>query len=228
MIKQRILAAAMLGLMQEAEAVAASGGAAPAEAPAAKPKKEKSPVEKVKMSDGREVDFVGKRKMLKESFVKDGVVSVRFDFRNKETRTFTIPTTLVNKFAAHGAEQKIGDETAGLEDVDDAVIAVDALIERLNVGEWGVKRESNGMAGTSVLARALVELKGVTIEKVKAFLSNKTAAQKTALRDSAELKPIVQRIEAEKAKKGSTVDTGSLLGELDDAPVAAGVDTTAE
>lgn len=178
-------------------------------------KKAATAIETITMTDGRIVDFVGKRKMLKESFVKDGVVSVRFDFRNKETRTFTIPSTLLNKFAAHGAEQKIGDETAGLDDVDDAVIAVDALIERLNIGEWGVKRESNGMAGTSVLARALVELKGVTIEKVKAFLAGKTAAQKTALRESAELKPIVQRIEAEKAKKGSTVDTSSLLGELD-------------
>lgn len=178
-------------------------------------KKAAAAIETVTMTDGRIVDFVGKRKMLKESFVKDGVVSVRFDFRNKETRTFAVPSALLNKFAAHGAEQKIGDETAGLEDVDDAVIAVDALIERLNAGEWGVKRESNGMAGTSILARALVELKGVSIDKVKAFLSGKNAAQKVALRESAELKPIITRLEAEKAKKGSTVDTTALLGELD-------------
>ena len=172
-------------------------------------------VENVTMKDGRVVAFAGKRKMLKESFVNDGKVSVRFDFRNGESRVFSIPDTLLNKFAAHGAEQKLGDETAGLEDVDDAVMAVDALIERLNAGEWGAKREANGMSGTSVLARALCELKGKPIEVIKAFLSNKTAAQKTALRESAELKPIVQRIEAEKANKGAKVDTSALLGELD-------------
>jgi len=171
-------------------------------------------VENVTMKDGRSVAFAGKRKMLKESFVKDGVVSTRFDFRNGETRTFVIPPVLLNKFAAHGAEQKLGDETAGLEDVDDAVMAIDALIERLNNGEWGAKREANGMSGTSVLARALCELKGISIDKVKAFLSTKTAAQKTALRESAELKPIVQRIEAEKANKGAKVDTTALLDEL--------------
>lgn len=181
--------------------------------------KEAATIETVKMTDERLVDFVGKRKLLKESFVKTGddgkaQVSIRLDFRNGETRTFTIPDTLLLKFAAHGAEQKLGDETAGLEDVEDAVLAIDALVERLNAGEWGVKREANGMAGTSVLARALVEHTGKTLEQIRTFLSTKSQAEKVALRNNPKVKPIVERIESEKAAKKSNVDTDALLGEL--------------
>lgn len=174
-------------------------------------------VETVTMDDGRVVDFPGKRRLLKESFVKDGAVSVRFDFRNGETRTFTIPEAMLLKFAAHGAEQKFGDETAGLEDIEDAILAVDNLADRINAGEWGIKREANGMAGTSILARALVELQGKSIEAVRAFLGTKTHAEKVALRNNPKVKPIVERLEAEKAAKstkGAGVDTDALLEEL--------------
>ncbi len=172
-------------------------------------------VETIKMSDGRIVDFPGKRKMSKESWVEaTGDIKVRFDFRNGETRTFTLRTDMVPKFAAHGAEQKLGDETAGVEDVDDAVLAVDELIERLNAGEWGVKRESSGFAGTSILLRAIVEVTGKSVEAVRAYLKEKTPAQKLALREAAMFVPVVKRLEAEKAAKKPAVDTAPLLDEI--------------
>lgn len=178
--------------------------------------KTETTVETVTMSDGRIVDFAGKRKLLKESLQSaDGKVQVRLDFRNGETRLFTIPDNMLAKFAAHGAEQKLGDEIAGLQDTDDCVIAIDELIDRLYNGEWGVKRESNGMAGTSVLVRALVERTGKTVEQIKAFLSGKSQAEKVALRNNPKVKPIVERIEAEKASKGSKVDTDAMLDELE-------------
>lgn len=186
--------------------------------------KEKTQIETVKMDDGRVVDFPGKRILQKESSVTaEGKVQVRLDWRNGETRTFTIPDSLLQKFAAHGAEQKLGDEIAGLKgeggkeaDIDDKILAVDELIERLNAGEWGVKRESSGLAGTSVLIRALVEAYGKSVEQIKAFLKDKNQAQKTALRNNPKIKPIVERIEAEKASRSQAkVDTDALLGELE-------------
>lgn len=179
--------------------------------------KTKPEIEAVKMEDGRTVDFAGKREMLKESFVDEasGAISVRFDFRNGKTLVYTIPHSLVAKFAAHGAEQKLGDETAGLKDIDDKVLAVQELAERLTSPEgWNVIRESNGLAGTSVLARALAEVKGVAIEKVREFLKTKSQAEKVALRGNPAIKPVIERIEAEKAQKGPKVDTDALLGEL--------------
>jgi len=178
--------------------------------------KQETAIETVTMKDGRIVDFAGKRKLLKESSVTaEGAVQVRLDFRNGESRLFTIPGNMTAKFAAHGAEQKLGDEIAGLTDTDDCVIAIDELIDRLYNGEWGVKREANGMAGTSVLVRALVEHTGKTVEQIKAFLSGKSQAEKVALRNNPKVKPIVERIEAEKASKKSNVDTDAMLGELE-------------
>jgi len=178
--------------------------------------KTETQVETVSMTDGRVVDFAGKRKLLKESSVNaDGKVQVRLDFRNGETRLFTLPDNLLNKFAAHGAEQKLGDEIAGLTDTEDCVLAVDELIDRLYNGEWSVKREANGMAGTSVLVRALVEHTGKTVEQIKQFLNGKSQAEKVALRNNPKIKPIVERIEAEKASKKANVDTDAMLDELE-------------
>ncbi len=172
-------------------------------------------IETVTMQDGRIVEFAGKRKLLKTSTIgADGTVSVRLDYRNGETRLFTVPENMLAKFAAHGAEQKLGDEIAGLEDVADCVLATDELIDRLYNGEWGVKREANGMAGTSVLLKALVEHTGKTVEAIKAFLAGKSQAEKVALRNNSKIKPIVQRLEEEKASKNSKVDTDAMLGEL--------------
>jgi hypothetical protein len=188
---------------------------------AEKAKAKKTEVETVEMADGRKVDFPGKRKMLKESFIDDGGnIAVRIDFRNGATRTFPLHASLVTKFAAHGAEQKYGDETAGLDDVDDMLMAVDKLHSRLNPSDgtepaWTMEREGSGMAGTSVLARALSEAKGTPIEKVREFLSKKTQAEKIALRNNPLIKPIVERIEAEKAAKTAKVDTNAMLSELD-------------
>lgn len=173
--------------------------------------------EAIKMTDGRLVDFPGKRQLMKTSRVaEDGSLHVVLDFRNGETRDFTLPTALVAQFALHGAEQKLGDETAGVKDIDDAVLAVDELIDRLYNGEWGVKREANGLAGTSVLVKALVEAMGKPVEVIKAFLKDKTHAEKVALRQNPRVKPIVERLEADKAAKGAAkVDTDALLAGLD-------------
>ncbi len=171
--------------------------------------------ETVRMSDGRAVEFPGKRQLIKTPRVADdGSLQVTLDFRNGETRLFTIPATMLNQFALHGAEQKLGDEIAGVKDLDDAVLAVDELIDRLYNGEWGAKREASGIAGTSVLVRALIEVTGKTVEQIKAFLSGKSHAEKMALRTSPKIKPIVDRIEAEKASKAAKVDTDAMLAEL--------------
>lgn len=185
------------------------------QATAAKSTKAEPVINTVKMEDGRVVDFAGKRRLLKETLeTADGKVQVRLDFANGQTRLFTIPDNMLNKFAAHGASQKLGDEVASLKDTDDAVLAIDELIDRLYNGEWNTKREGDGLAGTSVLLKALVESTGQTPEKVKEFLQKKTQAEKVALRNNPKIKPIVERLEAEKAAKASKVDTDALLGEL--------------
>lgn len=179
--------------------------------------KEATVVETVTLKDGKIVEFAGKRKMLKTTSVTpEGKVVVRLDFRNGEFREFTIPDSLLLKFAGHGAEQKLGDETAGLDDTDDCVLAVDELIDRLYSGEWGVRRESSGLAGTSVLVRALCEVYGKTVEQVKAILSTKTQAEKMTLRNMEKVKPVVARLEAEKGSKKAPADIAAATAGFED------------
>ena len=178
-----------------------------------------SAVEKlaVVLTDGRTAHFGKKNRLIKTTTIDEetGVVRTVLDFVNGETRTFEIPSALILRFAAHGAEQKLGDAMAGETDLADAVLAVDDTIKHLLEGEWNAKREAGAFTGTSVLIQALVEASGKSIEDIKAFLADKTQAQKLALRKSNQLKPIIERIEAEKAKTSKTkVDTGALLAGL--------------
>lgn len=170
----------------------------------------------VTLTDGRVVEFGAKQKLQKNSTIEGDVVTTELIFRNGEVRTFTPPASLIARFVAHGIEQKLGDCIAGETDPDDQVLAVEDLITRLTAGEWNVGRSSSGsFAGTSILARALVEKSGKDAATIKEYLSTKTQAEKIALRNSSQLKDIIQRLESEKQSKSkSTVDTDSLLGEL--------------
>lgn len=179
--------------------------------------KKKTEVTQVQLTDGRTVEFAGKRKMLKNTLIDGNQVVLRVDFRNGETRTYNIPQDMNLQFAGHGAEQKYGDEAAGLEDIDDIILAMDELDVRIQKGEWSVRREGTGLAGASVLLQALIQHsvnqgKPKTKEEVKAFLGTKSMAEKQALRQSKQLKPIIDEIEAKKAKPN--VDTDALLSEL--------------
>ena len=195
----------------------------------------------VKMNDGRSVTFVGKRKLLKETLIdeskvsvdgsaivlQEGAVAVRLDFVNGETRSWTPPLALIAKSVGHGLEQKLGDETAGVDDVDDCVIAVDDLLAQLDKGDWTMKAEGGGFSGASVVVKALMEASGKTQDVVKAFLNGKLEAAKAKgeklsrkdLYDSFR-KPgtktgdIVARLEQEKATKASKVNADDELNAL--------------
>ena len=184
----------------------------------------------VTMQDGRVVDFPGKRRLQKTSEItEDGRVVVRLDFINGTTTLFTVPENLLHRFAAHGAEQKLGDAVAGMESIDDATLAVDALIDRLYQGEWHAERSKDEFAGLSDLVRALVEYSGKSPEVMKAFLKDKSVKEKAAMRNSEFLKPIIDRYVAERAAKQAAkagkVDVAGLLAGLENVgndPAVAG------
>lgn len=193
----------------------------------AKTKRVPPEVVTVEMSDGRMVPFTGKAKMLKDVDAEAG--KVRFDFRNGETRSFDVEgSTLLLRLACHGASQKIGDETAGEDDVDDMVLAVDSILERLGRGEWGaVRARGDGFAGASIVLRAMAEATGKPIADVKAFFENKLKAAQVRgetltrkdLYDSVR-KPgtktgdIIARLENEKKAKAAKFDGDELANEL--------------
>ena len=172
------------------------------------------------MSDGRKVDFVGKRRVLKEGIIDRGAgtVALRMDYRNGATRLYPVRPEMILDFAAHGVKQKYGDELAGEEgDLEDQVLVTDRLHEQLfDKGEWKTERVGDSMAGTSVLLKALLEFSGGkrTVEQLKSFLKGKSQKEKLALRAHKDIKPIVDRMEAQKLAGGESVDTDSMLAAL--------------
>lgn len=185
-------------------------------------------VEVVTMTDGRKVEFAGKRELVKDYVLTEAgdLDYIILDFRNGETRKIVIPPSLIGRFAGHGALQKYGDSLAGLKnadgskaDIDDMVLTIDELDARIQKGEWSTQREGSSMGGTSVLIKALMEYGNRSLEQVKAFLEGKSQQDKIALRNNDKrpnaaghtVKSIVQRLEAEKVSKAAKIDTTAML-----------------
>lgn len=185
-------------------------------------------VEQVTMEDGRTVGFAGKKRLIKEVIIEGNVVQVRFDFRNGVTRTFTVSKANQHQLAGHGASQKIGDETAGLEELDDMVVAVDDMIARLEKGEWTAARAAgDGFSGASVVIKAICEATGKTVDFVKTFLQGKLDAAKAkgeklsraelyaSFRNpTTKTGAIIARLEADKKVKEAKVNADDLMAEL--------------
>lgn len=191
----------------------------------AKAKKAEPVQTEVTMQDGRKVIFVGKRKMLKEATHDANHAGVRFDFVNGESRTVKLAPgdALFHKFAAHGIAQKIGDETAGEESVDDMVLAVDSILGRLGQGEWGAERKAgDGFSGASTVVRAIMEATGKDQTFVKAFLERKLESGKESGLTRQKLyasfrapgtktAPIIEKLEREKLAGKPAIDANAEL-----------------
>ena len=207
--------------------------------------KSKTEYTAVKMSDGREVQFAGKRKVVKATVVDDskiqldgnslmlsaGAISVRMDFRNGETRLIPLPLSLLARFAGHGGEQKFGDELASPADKplseEDMVIAIDDLNSEIQKGNWGKGRAAGGggVSGAGIVVKALAEATGKTVEFIKAFLQKKL--DDSAARDG-EAK--LTRRALYDSFRVATTKTGIIIARLEAAKIAktAKVDADAE
>lgn len=205
--------------------------------------KPKTEVVAITMTDGRVVNFSGKRKVNKETVIDDskivvdgdviqlqaGAISIRMDFRNGDTRLLPLPLSLLARFAGHGGEQKFGDELASPADKplseEDMVIAIDDLNGEIQSGKWGKGRASGGggVSGASVVVQALMEATGKDQETVKAYLQKKIdtteGLTRRALYDSfrvvgTKTGEIIARLEAAKLAKTAKVDADAELANI--------------
>lgn len=198
-----------------------------------KPSKKETTYTAVTMTDGRVVQFAGARNVDKtvDLDTESGKFSVRLDFRNGETRTLAsdqlAPETFL-RAAGHGVSQKLGDNFAGVKELDDMVLATDEMIEQLTTVGWNTQREAgDSMAGASVVIRAIVEATGKDLAFVKAFLQAKldkakAAGQKLSRQElynsfrnpTTKTGAIIKRLEEEKISKTSAVAADDLLAEI--------------
>lgn len=123
----------------------------------------------------------------------------------------------------HGFKQKLVDaaaisrnpETGRAATVEDKYQAVKTVFDRLLAGQWNATREGGGATG-GLLLQALVRMYAgrKTPDELKAFLADKTDAEKTALRKNPRVAAIIEEIRAETGKTAN-IDTDELLGELE-------------
>ncbi len=205
--------------------------------------KSKTEYTEVTMSDGRKVQFAGKRKVNKATVIDEskvqldgsslmlsaGAISVRMDFRNGETRLIPLPLSLLGQFAGHGGEQKFGDELATPADKplseEDMVIAIDDLNAEIQQGKWGKGRAAGGggVSGASLVVQAIMEATGKDLATVKAYLQKKLDADKDltrrALYDSFRVAGtktgiIIKRLEEAKVAKTAKLDADAELSQV--------------
>jgi len=203
-------------------------------------KKTKTEYLAVNMTDGRTVNFAGKRKVNKETLLDEtkiavdddtvtmepGAVSIRMDFRNGETRIISLPLALLAQFAGHGAEQKFGDELATTADKplseDDMLLAIDDLNASIQAGKWGKGRAAGGggVSGASIVVQAIMEATGKDLTFVKAWLQKKLETTEGLTRQAlyasfrvstSKTGQIISRLEAEKAAKTSGLNADEEL-----------------
>ena len=210
------------------------------EAAATKPKRAAPEVTKMKMNDGRDVEFVGKRLLNKDAKVVDGKLVATFDFRNGESRTLSLALDdpIIAELAGHGALQKVGDETAGVKnddgspDIDSMVLGVEDVISRLmNTAasiddRWYKERAAgDGFSGASTVIRAIMEVTGKDIDFGKKFLADKLEKGKAGGLTRQKLyasfrapgtktAPVIERLEKERKQPAPALDANAELDSM--------------
>jgi len=189
-----------------------------AEVATATPAKTTRPKFPVQMTDGRTVEFAEGAKAQKETILdENGLASaVRFDFSNGDTRTIVLndlPSSILAQAVAHGISQKLGDSYASKKvSPDDAVQAIDKIVEALKNGDWSIRSSEVGesMAGIGVLTAACSKVYQISIDRAKEVLKGLTAKEKASLRVDPAVSAAIQAIEAERLAKSGGVDVDSV------------------
>lgn len=133
------------------------------------------------------------------------------DGRGGNFRLSDIPVALHPMLMLHGLTQKLSDATAkeAGTSLAEKWEAIGEVWESLKAGEWSMRKEGAG----SMLLRALCEAyPNKDRGELKATLEGWSTAERNAVSRSARIKPILDRLQAERA---SDIDADALLGELE-------------
>ena len=114
--------------------------------------------------------------------------------------------------ACHGLKQKISDSYAEAKgDIDLARGLVESMVTRLTEGTWNQTGE--GVTRESLLAKALAEVTGQTLADCITKLAEKTKEERAAMRKHSSVKPVLLRLEAERAIERAKTAEAAVTGE---------------
>jgi hypothetical protein len=192
--------------------------------------------EDITMEDGKVVSFTVKTGSKAQKVIKevtkgdDGAVTVRFNYRSGDVRVVTLhpsdPCFL--DAVAEGISNKLSTAYNSEPDAGDALFAFDEALDKIRKGEWSrAAGEGGSVKGLSILAKAIMEVKGVTAEVAREKLSGISQAEKLALRKVPAIAAVIEKLEA-KSKKADAIDTGALLSLFDENNDETGDETVAK
>lgn len=157
----------------------------------------------------------------------DGNDGLRLTFSNGlelVLQTRDLSPSIIAQAVLHGLKQKLVDaaaisrnpETGRPATVMDKYEAVKVVYDRLLAGQWNATREGGGTATGGLLLQALCRMYAgrKTAEELKAFLADKTDAEKAALRKNPRIAQHIADIRAEQAKDDG-IDSDDILAGLD-------------
>lgn len=153
------------------------------------------------------------KKIFKKAWNEEnGTVTLSTDEGSKrEFRLDDLSPDIRRKLELHGLTQKLSDATAkeAGTSIGEKWEAIESVWMTLASGEWSMKREGQG----TLLLRALCEAyPSRTRDDLKTWLDARSAAERTALTRSERLKPIIDRMIAERS---TDIDTDAMLDELE-------------
>ena len=159
-----------------------------------------------------------------DATISDDRGTLSLAFSNGQTLSMHVSQIGVDVAAyalMHGLKQKLVDaaaisrnpDTGRSATIDDKYNAVREVYDRLLSGHWNKTRADGASTKGGLLFRALCLMYAdKTPDAIKAFLDKKTAAEKTALRNTAKIAAIIATLKEDVADDG--IDADSLLDEL--------------
>lgn len=153
------------------------------------------------------------KKIFRKAWDEDkGIVTLSTnDTDRREFRLDNLSEEIRRRLELHGLTQKLSDATAkeAGTSIAEKWEAIKEVWATLLSGEWSMKREGQG----TMLLRALCEAyPHRTRDDLKTWLDARTNAERTALTRSDRIKPIIDRMIAERS---SDIDTDAMLDELE-------------
>jgi hypothetical protein len=165
----------------------------------------KEPVS-VTMEDGRVVKFPPRRRSIRTIWEDaEGQLHARVDFDNGRIVSLDVPEWSIKELAARGVELTFSPLINAPDSTDQAVDNVEELVERFNSGDRSIFTKANSVPSlqVSILAQALFNYweaagKPKDLEVISRWLKEQNHSAKLKLRKSAEIKPFVDALEAQK------------------------------
>ena len=156
----------------------------------------------------------------KKSIIVDGngkASGALFAFTNgRELRCplTDLDSDVITWLASHGIRQKVGDDYNTADSAEEAYTIASATWNRLVNGQVRAEREGFGGINLDDLARAIAELKGVSIERARQAVEAADESKRKETAAATRIKALMSKYRTERLEKAAEGEGGDLSIEV--------------